>query len=507
MNRRSIRVRLTAWYLAVLAPATLALAGGSWWLARRSMTDAADRTLTARLEGTRDFLAGMAREGLSRADMEEEFGEYIELSRGEALLDVREASGRVLSQPSLAGWSALGDDTSFASSGAPAFADRAIGAEPYRAAGATLGAGNATYRIVVASPARAGHDALRRFAWILAALVPGVLLAAGLGGYWIAGRALAPVDRMTRTVQETTLRNLDHRLDVPPADDELRRLATTFNEMLARMQAGVADLTRLTAEASHELRTPVSLVRTTAEVALAQPRSADEYREALSDVLGHAERMSSLVGDLLALARADAGVESGETVPVDLAEVVRDAARHFEAAATQRSLSLTVSAPAPVVVPGDPESLRRLLVILLDNAVKYTPSGGRVDVRLGAADGAAVIHVTDTGIGVDPAERARVFDRFYRGAAARQRAADGSGLGLSIAKTIVERLRGTIALAAGPSGRGCDVVVRLPAVSSQQEGAYANESVRRGDPGRVGADERVAEPAGHRPVVDQRLSR
>jgi heavy metal sensor kinase len=511
MTRRSIRVRLTVWYLAVLAPATLALAGGSWWLARRSMTDAADRALTARIEGTRDFLAGMAREGLNRADMEEEFSEYVELSRGESLLDVREASGRVLSRPSLAAWTTLDDDSSLTSDAAPLLVDRAIGGEPYRVAGATLRAGEATYRIIVALPARAERDALRRVAWILAALIPAVLFAAGLGGYWIAGRALAPVDRMTRIVQETTLRNLDRRLDVPTADDELRRLATTFNEMLARMQAGVADLTRLTAEASHELRTPVSLVRTTAEVALAQPRSAAEYRDALSDVLGHAERMSALVGDLLALARADAGVESGEARPVDLAEIARDAARHLEAAAAQRSLSLTVSASTPVTVLGDTESLRRLLVILLDNAVKYTLPGGQVDLRLEAGidrgGPQAIIHVNDTGIGIDPAERSRVFDRFYRGTAARQHAADGSGLGLSIAKTIVERLRGTIDLATGPSGRGCSVLVRLPAVSSTREEPHAKEPVRRGDSGRVGTDERGAEPASYRSVVDERFSR
>ena len=474
MSGRSIRVRLTAWYLAILAPAMLALAGGSWWLARRSMIDDADRALTARIEGTRDFLIGMAREGLSRADMEEEFGEYVELSHGEAILDVADTSGRVLSRPSLAGWTGAINDSSL-DTALVTPTDRMIQDAPYRLAGATVDAGGSAYRIIVALPARADRDALRRLAWILAGLVPLVLVAAGLGGYWIAGRTLAPVDRMTRLVQETTLRKLDQRLDVPAGDDELRRLATTFNEMLARMQAGVADLTRLTAEASHELRTPVSLVRTTAEVALSQPRSAAEYRDALADVLGHAERMSALVGDLLALARADAGVEPGEATPIDLVEAVRDAARVLDAAAVQRSLSLSVSATASPVVLADADSVRRLITILLDNAVKYTPPGGHIDVRIDApTDGAeAVLHVIDTGIGIDPAERARVFDRFYRGAAARQHAADGSGLGLSIARTIVERLRGTIDLTAGPSGRGCHVRVRLPSFVGTRDPARA----------------------------------
>ncbi len=247
--------------------------------------------------------------------MKEEFGEYVELSRGAVMLEVTDAAGTVLSRPSRPGWAALADEASLAAIPSAAPVNRVESGEPFRVARATFHAGAAEYRAVVATSTRASHDALRRFAWLLGGLAPAVLLIAGLGGYWIAGRALAPVDRMTRTVQETTLRSLDRRLEVPAADDELRRLAVTFNEMLARMQVGVADLTRLTAEASHELRTPVSLVRTTAEIALSRPRPADEYRQALKDVLAHAEHMSALVGDLLLLARADAGVEAGESSP------------------------------------------------------------------------------------------------------------------------------------------------------------------------------------------------
>ena len=272
MTGWSIRTRLTVWYLAVIVPATIALAIGSWWLARRSLNDEVDRTLAARLEGTREFLEAMAREGLHGDEMKEEFGEYVELSRGAVLLEVTDAAGTVLSRPSRPGWAALADEASLAAIPSAAPVDRVESGEPFRVARATIHAGAAEYRAVVATSTRASHDALRRFAWLLGGLAPAVLLIAGLGGYWIAGRALAPVDRMTRTVQETTLRSLDRRLEVPAADDELRRLAVTFNEMLARMQVGVADLTRLTAEASHELRTPVSLVRTTAEIALSRPR-------------------------------------------------------------------------------------------------------------------------------------------------------------------------------------------------------------------------------------------
>ena len=497
MTRRSIRVRLTLWYLAVLVPATLALAAGSWWLARRSVNDEVDRTLHARIDGARTFLTDMAGEHLSARHMKEEFGEYVELSRGEALLDVTDSSGAVLSRPGLAGWPTLAAGLDATASPM----DRALNGDPFRVASQTFAAGTSQFHVVVAMPVRADRDALRRFAWMLAGLVPIVLVIAGVGGYAIAGRALAPVDRMTRIVQETTLRNLDRRLDVPAADDELRRLAVTFNDMLGRMQAGVADLTRLTAEASHELRTPVSLVRTTAEVALSRPRSTDEYREALEDVLGHAVRLSALVGNLLALARADAGVEASEQVRVDLAALARELGQDFRAAALARSLGLVVAADAPVQVMGDPASLRRLLVILLENAVAYTPEGGRIELSItgGASSTAptAVVDVVDTGIGIDPAERARLFERFYRGAAARQQTAEGSGLGLSIARAIVERAHGTIALAAGPGGRGCHARVILPAVAVEEETEHHEDDLGHRDlePARAGTAD--PEPARH----------
>jgi heavy metal sensor kinase len=494
MTRRSIRVRLALWYLAVLAPATLALAAGSWWLARRSVNDEVDRTLQARIDGARTFLTDMAGEHLGVRHMKEEFGEYVELSHGEALLDVTDSSGEVLSRPGLAGWTTLAGGLEATT----AATDRTFNGDPFRVASETFTAGTSQYHVVVAMPVRAGRDALRRFAWILVGLVPVVLVIAGIGGYAVAGRALAPVDRMTRIVQETTLRNLDRRLDVPMADEELRRLAVTFNDMLGRMQAGVADLTRLTAEASHELRTPVSLVRTTAEVALSRPRSTDEYREALEDVLGHAVRMSALVGNLLALARADAGVEAGEPARVDLARLVRELGQDFRSTALARSLGLVVAADAPVHVVGDAASIRRLLVILLENAVAYTPAGGRIDLSVagGAAPASiiAVVDVVDTGIGLDPEERERVFDRFYRGAAAREHVAEGSGLGLSIARAIVARARGTIDLSPGPGGRGCHARVILPAVAVEQEAGHEDDLEHR-DLDHAGAPTGDPEPA------------
>jgi two-component system, OmpR family, heavy metal sensor histidine kinase CusS len=457
----SVRVRLVLWYLAVLAPATLVLALGSWWLVKRSVVEAADGNLRGRVGGAREFIASMAR--LSPSEIEDEFREYAELTRGDSLLEVTAASGTVLCKPTLTGWDTLDADRSLSAGERIVTVNRTLQGRPYRVAGATVRTAGETYRILIALPMERADDVLERFQWVLAALLPAVLLVAGAGGYWLSGRALAPVDRMTRAVREISVRNLDRRLDVPAADDELGRLAATFNDMLARVQAAVAEITRLTAEASHELRTPVSLVRTTAEIALDRERPAHDYRLALGEILQQAEQMSVLVEDLLTLARADAGVEPREASSVDLQRVAADVARSVEPAMRARTLTFrTILPAAPLDVVGYEASLRRLLLILLDNAVKYTPPGGEVTLTVVGAAAAATIDVVDTGIGINPDERAHVFDRFYRGAAARQQAADGSGLGLSIARTIVFRHGGTIDIEAGPGGTGCHVRVALP---------------------------------------------
>ena len=181
------------------------------------------------------------------------------------------------------------------------------------------------------------------------------------------------MDRITRAVQAISLRSLDRRLDVPGPEDEIRRLAVTFNEMLTRLQSSVADVVRFTAEASHELRTPVSLVRTTAEVTLSRPRSADEYRDALAQILAQAERMSVLVDDLLALARPDAGVDAREMMTVDLRGLGRRRRATCARAADTRGLHLDLDLAA-AEVRGTPESLCRLFLIVLDNAIN-TPRG------------------------------------------------------------------------------------------------------------------------------------
>jgi heavy metal sensor kinase len=465
-----IRARLTFWYLAVLVPATAVIVVGSWLLMRHSLTDAADTHLRTRLESAHRLLHGMEKE-LSLDEIRDELHEYTELTLGDGLIEVTEGSGTLLCQPPMAGWSALRAGLKVpALDEPPTLTNGILDGRPIRVIASNDQVGPRSYVVVAALPMGPANDALRRFGWILGAFAPAVLLIAGLGGTWISRRALAPVDQLTSDVQAMTLSNLDRRLDVPPADDEIRRLATTFNDMLARLEAGVADMARFTADAAHELRTPVTLVRTTAELTLSRERSEAEYRQALQDVLKLSEQMSSLVGGLLVLARADAGVEPRATAHVDLRAVVREVVAVLGSSAVARELILDLDAlGSATTVTGDEASLRRLLLILIDNAIKYTPSGGAVRVSLSRHNDAgtprATIEVTDTGPGIDPVERTRVFDRFYRGTVARQQVPDGAGLGLSIAQAIVRRHDGTIVIDAGPRGVGCRVSVSLPSAS------------------------------------------
>ena len=468
----SIRARLTAWYVAVLAVATLSLTGASWWLFSQSVIHAADISFEACVEGVRDFLEN-PRTRLTVEGLQDEFSEYTELTRGEALLEVIDDAGVVLVRPSIPGWTEMADgEARMAPSSEVRPNDRLLGKLPFRVASARIEASGRMYRVTVAAPMGPAYAALNRFHGWLLLLLPTVLALAGAGGYWVSRRALAPVDQVTRAVQAITLQSLDQRLEVPAADDELRRLASTFNDVLARLHSAVGDIVRFTADASHELRTPVSLVRMTAELALRHERTPREYRAALSDVVDHARNMSALVDDLLVLARTDAGIEPRETAPLDLREIVCEAGSEIAELAKARSVSVCLSTPeAPVMVRGDRVSLRRLMMILLDNAVKYSPIGSQVLLRVsgerpaGDRTGLAMIAVIDSGIGLDPTKASRIFERFYRGARARRHAPDGTGLGLAIARTITDRYAGSITLS--PSGDangagGCRVEVSLP---------------------------------------------
>ncbi|HLK20416.1 MAG TPA: ATP-binding protein, partial [Bryobacteraceae bacterium] len=296
------------------------------------------------------------------------------------------------------------------------------------------------YRVLVAAPMDATEATLRRVRLFLLLAAPGVLLLAALGGYWISGRALAPVDEITRAARVIGIQNLSQRLVVPNTGDEIQRLSETWNDMLARLEGAVKRLSQFTADASHELRTPIALIRTTAELTLRRDRPAETYREALRQVVAESERTTRLVEDLLLLARSDAGLPSLPLERMELTPLVKDVCQQGRVLAEARQLQISAEIPdEPVYVEANDPALRRMLLLLLDNAVKYTPSGGRITMSVDRGPSGATVAVRDTGIGIPETALPHVFERFYRVDESRNRDAGGTGLGLSIAKWIAER--------------------------------------------------------------------
>jgi heavy metal sensor kinase len=291
--------------------------------------------------------------------------------------------------------------------------------------------------------------------------LPAMLAAAGLGGFVMARKSLAPVVAMSNQAEQIGARNLHERLLVRNENDELGRLAAVFNELLSRLERSFTGMRTFMADASHELRTPISIIRGEADVALSHERDPEEYQEALAIIQEEAQRLSHLVDDLLALARADAGQRPPLFEELYLNDLVEECCRVTKVLAAQKGVALELRPADDIPFRGDQDLLKRMTLNLLDNAIKYTPSGGTVTVAL-ASDGAAVkLVVADTGIGI-PADLApKIFERFFRVNKARSRADGGTGLGLAIARWAAETHNGTIEVTSSP-GQGSSFTVRLP---------------------------------------------
>jgi heavy metal sensor kinase len=296
-------------------------------------------------------------------------------------------------------------------------------------------------------------------------LLAGPLALAGAlgGGYLLARKALAPVDRMAAAADQITATRLDRRLVVPNPDDELGRLARTLNGMIARLERSFEEVRRFTADAAHELRTPLAVPRSAAEYSLRAPRDLEQYRRVQEDQLEEIDRLTCLVEGLLFLSRGDAGHGASAFQTVHLDQVIRDVADSLQSIAGKKGLMLAAGDLTACDVRGDESQLRRLLFNVLDNAIKYTPPGGAVTIRSESRDGEVHVVVADTGVGIPAEHLPRVFDRFYRIDPARGDESEGSGLGLAIALAIVERHGGTIEIESSP-GRGTCVSLRLPAI-------------------------------------------
>ncbi|HKB66732.1 MAG TPA: ATP-binding protein, partial [Pyrinomonadaceae bacterium] len=315
---------------------------------------------------------------------------------------------------------------------------------------------------IVAEPLSVVDEGLRRLRRDFLFGVPLILVLASIGGYFLARKSLSPIALMNQQTQLITAKNLSARLDVAHPRDEVGRLATTINELLARLDAVFQEQKRFITDASHELRTPLAVLRGETEVALQQERATAEYKESLALIKDEAERLSRIVENLFMLARQPVDTPSMVNEPVRLDELVADCVRAAHVLAMQKGLRLKIEgALPPVTVSGDDEMLKRMLLNLLDNSVKYTASGGEISVALRSQNGDARIVVTDTGIGIAESDQRRIFDRFYRVDKARSRALGGAGLGLSIARWIVEGHGGSLSVESVP-GRGSAFTADLP---------------------------------------------
>ena len=392
----SLRFRLSAWYTLVLL-ACLGLFGlGAWIAVRNSVTHGVDQSLVNRMDRLRQFLEYTAA-AVPPQEVPEELKEFAMGVPEGNLLQVRDSNGEFLL-------------TGAYPAGATGREITIRGAR-YRTLSQTLVVRGRRYDAIAAASLAEREYILRRFGVLLLVAVPFVLLVAGFGGFW-----------MGRTLE--------------------------------RLDNAVKRLTQFTADASHELRSPVAVIRTTAEIALRHNRSEQAYRDALQQIREESERTSQLIEDLLALARADAGAGALELAPIDLAELVEEVCRQERKRASGKSLTLDVRLSRDnVLVYGNEAAIRRLIRVLVDNAVKYTPAGGEIEVSVEDRKERVELCVKDNGIGITGAELPHVFDRFYRADKARSRDEGGCGLGLSIAQWIA-RCHGAEIQAESAAGQG-----------------------------------------------------
>jgi len=297
--------------------------------------------------------------------------------------------------------------------------------------------------------AASGHDVdgtLERLRVVLATLSPLALLAMALGGWFLAGRALGPVVRISRSVQRISAENLSERLPVGKTGDEISGLAAGFNDMLARLEESFGRIKQFSGDASHELRTPLTILKGETEVALRWAKTTEEFRNMLDSNLEEINRMERIIEDLLLLAKSESGGLPMEKKPVSLSDLMQEIYLQASSLHEEKTLDvrLNFEVDGEVLILGDELRLRQLFLNLISNAVKYTPEPGQVEISLRVEDGYAEISISDTGIGIPSDHLPHIFERFYRVDEARNRAVGGAGIGLAIVKWVVEAHDGRI---------------------------------------------------------------
>jgi heavy metal sensor kinase len=448
MGELSIRLRLTIWYSAVLLLGLVLFASGMWLALEHRLIAGVDARLAQRVQGLRAVLEMEGGSG-DRRQLKEELSEFAKEVPDGTAMQVRDEMGTVILSP--ADQSAL-----------PAFVAGPLGyrtserdGPSFRIFTTRLEHGGRSYEVVVAALLDEVRAVMRDFRNLLLMMVPAVLAAACLGGYWISRHALAPVDEITRVAKSISVQNLSRRLVVPKTGDELQRMSETWNAVLERLDGAVKRIRQFTADASHELRTPVALIRATAELALRREREPEQYQKSLRDIEDEAKRMTELTESLLTVARADANGLDMPLTPTDLNRVLAEVVRRNEAVAEAKGIALRVevtdgAASAAVNEPG----IRRLMLILIDNAFKHTLPGGTVTLSTAARANGIILSVRDSGEGIEAADLPHIFERFYRADKSRG-GSGGAGLGLSIAQIIARAHGSEIEVESAPGSGSC----------------------------------------------------
>ena len=458
----SIGFKLAIWYFVSLAAILALVAIGSWFAVRASIYHAIDDVLRQRIPGVQQFLD--AQSGMSPAELNEELEESSDLAVGGGLYRIYDAHQKLVYQSARLATQHLGLQMPPDANAGVRFWNEGRRHSAFRLALQQVQVRGKDFTIEVAEPLDSYNRALHHFEKLLWRSLPILLVLATFGGYWMSRRALDPVDRIIVDARAISANNLSARLAVPSAKDELQRLSQTLNQMLDRIESSFIRIRQFTADASHELRAPLALIQTAAEFSLRRNRSREDLVEAIQKILRETKRTTQLVNNLLFLARADAVAAAFEPGIVNLTSLLSDLQDEARTLAETRQITFSFELPAAAVeVKGDENSLRRLFLILIDNAVKYTPPGGNISVQLRYEVDTAVIAVSDTGIGIAKDDLPLIFDRFWRADKVRSREMGGTGLGLSMAQWIVQQHTGTLGVNS-ELGKGSVFSVSLPKV-------------------------------------------
>ena len=434
MNR-SLRLRLTLLYTALFAVLFIAFSAIFYHVISRALYQRLDSTLASEADTAAGLLTEEFKEGDKPPAAAQEIVEDMKL-HGDVVTVMETPGNHVL-----------------ASTGP-------LPRNVHQARRAIL-LGGVGYLVIVSAPLHPVNEELEIVRGVIFIGLPLALLAAGIGAWLLATGALRPLRDLAEQAHSITESNLGKRLVLPGAVAELEVVISGFNDLLARLDLSFETMRRFVADASHELRTPVSVIRGEADVSLSRERAPGEYRDTLNVILDESRRLSTLIDDLLNLARADASALRLGTDRFYLNELVADCCREVESRAVSRGLALTCEAGDDIPFQGDEQMLRRVVMNLLDNAIRYTSDGGTITARTAASGNTARIQVTDTGIGIAAEHTVKIFERFYRADSARSRDAGGFGLGLSIVKWVAEAHQGTVECVSRP-GAGSTFTVTLP---------------------------------------------